>query len=693
MHDGPMTRMFLLCLIAGLGVPGGKAAGLPLPDLANYDVYGGPRLAGKIVTNGDFEKGTKGWPLPAGYRIDPMGGRDGSQAMFYERTDPVKYPLPAQALSLAPGMRYRFSAWIRSENVKNSTEAGATLCIQYGKGGKWLSGRYPLGITGTQGWTRVEATTTVPADAETSTLTLYFRPGATGKAWFDDVRVVREKPRWCAYLIRPARETISPDDGRILLGSFLEGIAHRPADATKGADLLCRIQVVRAGKVRQELGAAVRAGRIAVDVGKLSAGSAQLRLTLLDTRRRWILGNAEIPVTVAPAKRPLPANACEIDSRGRAIVGGRPFLPVGLYHHRFRTRKDLDLIAASPFNCIMPYNSLSMRFQDSKLKGIPGTMEMLDACAEAKLKVIFSIKDVYVGTKYAAVKGLGVEGETAVVTKAIEQFRTHPALLAWYINDELPTTMLDRLTARRREVNRLDPFHPTWAVFCSFGEVPAYGSTCDIVGVDPYPIRDRKSRDMKRVRHGMEMAARAVGTPEGMAVWTVPQIMNWACYDQEAKKDRAVYEAKFRDPSEHEMLSMSLLCAIQGAKGFVYYSFSDLSGVISAIAKPDFTRRWPEVCRVAKTMTGLAPFLLSDHAGPDVAVTAEEGSVLSKAYKDAEGRIRVLVAGVGPGQSQALLTVGTQTPLRSVYGACSRQRDGRYRFRGTDLCSDILTSD
>ncbi|MBT7304609.1 MAG: hypothetical protein HN849_34080, partial [Victivallales bacterium] len=498
---------------------------------------------------------------------------------------------------------------------------------------------------------------------------------------------------WCAYLIRPARETISPDDGRILLGSFLEGIAHRPADATKGADLLCRIQVVCAGKVRQEIGAAVRAGRIAADVGKLPAGSAQLRLTLLDTRRRWILGNAEIPVTVAPAKRPLPANACEIDSRGRAIVGGRPFLPVGLYHHRFRTRKDLDLIAASPFNCIMPYNSLSMRFQDSKLKGIPGTMEMLDACAEAKLKVIFSIKDVYVGTKYAAVKGLGVEGETAVVTKAIEQFRTHPALLAWYINDELPTTMLDRLTARRREVNRLDPFHPTWAVFCSFGEVPAYGSTCDIVGVDPYPIRDRKSRDMKRVRHGMEMAARAVGTPEGMAVWTVPQIMNWACYDQEAKKDRAVYEAKFRDPSEHEMLSMSLLCAIQGAKGFVYYSFSDLSGVISAIAKPDFTRRWPEVCRVAKTMTGLAPFLLSDQAGPDVAVTAEAGSVLSKVYTDAEGRIRVLVAGVGPGQSQALLTVGTQTPLRSVYGACTRQPDGRYRFRGTDICSDILTSD
>ncbi|MBT3292243.1 MAG: hypothetical protein HN380_33265 [Victivallales bacterium] len=96
---------------------------------------------------------------------------------------------------------------------------------------------------------------------------------------------------------------------------------------------------------------------------------------------------------------------------------------------------------------------------------------------------------------------------------------------------------------------------------------------------------------------------------------------------------------------------------------------------------------------MAKTMTDLAPFLLSDKDGPDVTVTAEEGSVLSKAYTDEKGRIRVLVTGIGPGPSQASLTVSTEAPLRSVYGACTRNQDGRYRFRGTDICSDILTSD
>ncbi|MBT3375260.1 MAG: hypothetical protein HN742_32720 [Lentisphaerae bacterium] len=688
-----MPSVLLVSLIVGLGESEGQHAGPVLPDLSGYRVHGAPQRPGPIVTNGEFENGVEGWKLAEGYRVDPTAGRGGTGAMFYERTNPAEYPLPSQSLHLEPGGRYRFSALIRTENVSKGTHGGATLCIQYTKGGKWLSGRYPAGISGTKDWTRVEAVTTVPADAESSSLTLYFRPKATGKAWFDDVTVIREKPRWSVYLIQPGRETIPPDNGHVLLGSCLEGVVCRPPDAVKETDLLCRIEVARTGTPQHQTMAKVCDGRIVADLGKLPEGAAHLRLTLLDTRHRWFLGNASIPVTVARPKRPTPANACEIDKRGRAIVNGRPFLPVGLYHHAFRTREDFDLIAASPFNCIMPYNSLYMRFPDSKLRGVSGITQVLDACSDANLKVIFSIKDVYEGTKYAAIRGLGVEGETAVVSKAVNSFRTHPALLAWYINDELPTSMLDRLTARRREVNRLDPFHPTWAVFCSFDEVPMYGPTCDVVGVDPYPIRDSKSRDMERVRHGMNMAERAVGTPEGMAVWAVPQIMNWACYDQQARKDRAYYEAKFRDPSEHEMLSMSLLCAIQGAKGFIYYSFSDLSGHISATAKPDFSRRWPEVCRMAKTMTDLAPFLLSDKDGPDVTVTAEEGSVLSKAYTDEKGRIRVLVTGIGPGPSQASLTVSTEAPLRSVYGACTRNQDGRYRFRGTDICSDILTSD
>jgi len=155
---------------------------------------------------------------------------------------------------------------------------------------------------------------------------------------------------------------------------------------------------------------------------------------------------------------------------------------------------------------------------------------------------------------------------------------------------------------------------------------------------------------------------------------------------------RPHFLANFRDPTEHEMISMSLLCALMGAKGFVYYSYSDLSGHISPTAKPDFERRWPEVCRMAGVMQSLAPFILAEQSGPHVAVTVEAGTVLAKGFTDSGGRVRVLVTGIGPGESRALLTVTPKTPLRSQFGNCTALGAHQYRFRGTDICSDILAS-
>lgn len=670
-----------------------SAAVSPPADLSSFTRGGLPPVATAVKGPG-FEGDAEDWPLLKGYGMAPGDGRRGTAALAYERTDPSEYPLLGQAIALTPGGRYRIGVWIRTEQVTKGDFGGATLCMEYSKGGKWLTGTYPPGLTGTNDWTHVEATTSVPRDADVCRLVLYMRKGALGRAWFDDVSVEPVAPRWTAYLIRPGRETIPTDDGRVLIGSSLEGVFCQPPDAIADDDLLCRVEAIRDGTPLATVFSPLREGRIASDIGALPAGPASLRLTLLDTRHRWILGEQSIPVTVeATDAGKTPANACVIDGRGRAVVNGQPFLPVGLYHHAFRTRRDLDLIAASPFNCIMPYNSLFMRFNDSEKRGVAGIREVLDACHERGLKVVFSIKDVYAGTRYSAAKALGVEGEAAVVEKAVASFRQHPALLAWYINDELPTSMLDRLTARRREVNRLDPDHPTWAVFCHFGELPTYGPTCDVFGVDPYPIRNAESRDMRLVAHSMDMAARAVGTPRGMAVWAVPQIMNWGCYDAAAKKDRDAYVANFRDPTQHEMIAMSLQCAIQGAKGFIYYSYSDLSGVISAIAKPDFDRRWPEVCRVAAEMTALEPFLLGPPADLDVAVTVEAGEVSAKAFRDARGRVRILVASLGPGEGTAVLTIDGGRTLTSRFGTSTSLGGGRYRFRGTDIAADILGSE
>ena len=195
---------------------------------------------------------------------------------------------------------------------------------------------------------------------------------------------------------------------------------------------------------------------------------------------------------------------------------------------------------------------------------------------------------------------------------------------------------------------------------------------------------------MEIVQHAMEMTQRAVGTPEGVAVWAVPQIFNWGCYDKRAKNDRKLYLSTYRDPTEKEMVAMSLLYAIMGAKGFVYYSYSTIEGVSAKAALPDYDRRWPEVCRVGALMVSLAPFLLADSAGPAVTVNVESGKIMAKAFKDDKGNVRVLVAGIGPGASKATLTVSSSVPLKSKFGKCVSLGNSQYRFQGADICSDIL---
>lgn len=692
-----MKNVGIVFLVTVWGACSAMAGQLPsAQDLASY--RNAPPTAEKtadVVTNPDFEKGAAGWSLPQGYRHDPTGGRNGSGALFYERTDPTQYhPLPGMALKLQPGARYRFSAWIRTENIESPSGGGATIGVEFYKGAKWLAGHLPQGIVGTADWTRVEVVGIAPADAERAALRLYMRPKVTGKAWFDDVAVEVMSPRWVLYMIRPARETVPATDGRILLGSTLEGAFCPPTGWVLEDDLVCRLQAVVAGQVARDVFAAVDKGRIAADIGALPAGPATLRVTLLDTRNKWVLAEQSLPFTVAAQPSPpLPANACVIDARGRAIVGGKPFLPVGLYHHNLTTREDLDRIATGPFNCIMPYNSMFMCLKDTQKPGVEATRDVMDACAAKGLKVIFSIKDVYAGIPWPKLKALGVEGEAAVVEKAVASFRDHPALLAWYINDELPTSMLDRLTARRREVNRLDPYHPTWAVVMDWLGVPVYGPTCDVLGVDPYPIRTTASRNMALVQRAMEMCQRTVGTPDGMAVWAVPQLHNWGNYDAKATKDRAYYEANFRYPTESEMTAMSLLQAIMGAKGFIYYSYSDIAGEKFAVAKPDFERRWADICRTGATIRKLEPFLLADTDGPAVTVDVEAGNVMAKGFSDAQGRVCVLVAGIGPDASGAVLTVSSSKPLRSVLGKSSALGESRYRFAGTDICADILMSE
>jgi hypothetical protein len=67
--------------------------------------------------------------------------------------------------------------------------------------------------------------------------------------------------------------------------------------------------------------------------------------------------------------------------------------------------------------------------------GSPDRQQM-DLAHKPGLKVIYSIKDWYAGSQWCPPSIRTIGDEEPQVRARVREFRNHPALLAWYLNDE-----------------------------------------------------------------------------------------------------------------------------------------------------------------------------------------------------------------------------------------------------------------
>ncbi|MFN6017317.1 MAG: hypothetical protein ACK49N_07045 [Verrucomicrobiota bacterium] len=703
LHTRIMGRM--ACLLALISIFAAcekkteeSIGGKKTDDLAGYRKVEAPQIPLPEVINPTFADGSKGWNLRKGFRAAPGDGINQTGALFYERTDPADYHFATQSVKLLPGAAYRVRAMVKTDGVQGADLKGASVFVQFNnKAGKFLGGSYPSGAFGTSDWKEVGEKFTVPADADRMEIALYMRKGNTGKAWFTDVVLEPVSLPPSVLLLKPIQERFLTNDGKFEVnwnfGNFSGTTQEYAAKA-----LETRVQVLSGNKeIRVErfpcTGLLTRG-----DLGSLPVGDLTLRLALLDPAAKTILHEGEFPVTcMAPTD--IPANAVRVDAKGRTFVDGKPYLPVGLVMAGVQ-REDIARIGDSPFNCVMPYHSLSLKFRDTTKQGVEATREVLDACNSAGVKVIYSIKDIYEnGTWYGGAIPYpktwnGITGEKEIVTAVVEAFRKSPALLAWYIADENGPDMAPRLIERRRLIHQLDPSRSTYGAFYKVDQLFAMGGTVDVFGIDPYPVRDFNTNDMEFL-HRVTTTAKKVlgGDGRGLPFLHVSQAHLVALYTEEngrrldRAEDREKLLAKYRAPSEEEMRSMTLLTAIQGARSFLFYSYFDL---LKPAVLPDFDRRWAELCRVAALLRELQPFLYSDETAPAVTVKTIQGTVNAAAYKTADGKVKVLVTGTGPGASEAEITVAGSTNLKARYGKTELLGGGTYRFKGTDICSDVL---
>ena len=595
-----------------------------------------------LVENPSFEQAKPGSTLPSGwygpvpvYSIDRDVHRTGSASLKYVNPDAGRYCLASQKVDPRPGRKYRFGVWVKTAEIAGP-ESGATICLEWqDKDGKWLGGAYPQGVKGTADWTRVEGITRVPEDAASFSLLCYVRERMTGTAWFDDVELVQVvDPPMRTILLSPSYRGRLLESGpkHVSLRVRLNLKDYEVAPETLRVDV--RVRAKALDLVVGQAGArpsddADQPIDVVVPIDGPSAGYYDIETRLSDAGGN-VLQTTHHPLSRRPEDFTFKSI---IDEHRRLLIDGEPFFPIGMYWSGIN-EEDVKVYAGSKFNCLMPYGSPSG--------------EQMDLAHRHGLKVIYSIKDWYVGSKYCPQSIGSLEQEEQAVRERVRKFRDHPALLAWYLNDELPQSFMGQLEAHQRWVAEEDLHHPTWVVLYQYRDVAAYLNTFDIIGTDPYPI-GRAPASM-----AAEWTAETFRQVEGARpLWQVPQLHNWANYRKTEEEKKGCHT-----PTFEEVRSMAWQCIAEGATGLVFYSWFDVK------RNPDvtFDRQWDGLKRVAAEIDSMAPILLSTESVPRVVVrygepAADEARWLHHLARSAGGKLYIFAVNDGDGAGRVDFTL------------------------------------
>lgn len=604
-------------------------------------------IAENLLQNGGFEQEISRW-TPSGEASWQAGnwsvvnhrGSNGTRALLKERKSPGEYVLLKQEIPVIPGQAYEFGGSIRPENLSGS---GAGIAIEWedAKTGKHVYGTYLPLVSGNSDFRKVSGLLEVRKEPRPYRyfMTLYVNRESLGAALFDDLYVRPAGGRWNAAVVSPPGGRLSTDDAQFELSSLAD--APKAASPLLAAGLKCRVAISGSdSKTLFDRTLPVERERVSVPSGRLPAGEYSMTLQLLDSSGSRVLAEKAMPLGVDRAAD-VAGRKVAVDRHGRLIVAGKPFLPIGIYKHRLTSRADVDMLVGAGFNTVCIYMGHELK------------PEILDYCAERGLHVIPSIKDAMPpGATHMILRQYdGLSDYREIAEAIIRKYREHPALLAWYIADELDSSYAPLLRARHEQVRKLDPDHPTFSVF--YQHFPEFAGCQTIMGADPYPVTKAESNRMDGVRDemlGVNRVQRSLSSGGG-AIWAVPQYFNFGSIKADAA-DPEVYRKNYRYPTAAELRAMITLEMILGAKGFVGFNY-DFMHYRQKVDPDQFRNFWPGVEEAVRFQHEMAPFLLSTEPAPSVTVEKIEGEVHAAAFRHPDGRIALLAAAVGPGKSEA----------------------------------------
>lgn len=547
----------------------------------------GAGAAETLFPNGDFEKGMSDWKIPQDgtWQVAEGAGIGGSRALVVEIPEgqPFRYVL-SDDFPIEAGTVYSFEVRVKNENF---------VC-KYGKYGpsfswKDASGR-ELGScggiaqadneVGNDGWYRFSGTTApLPREAVTGRFVIWAPANnCSGRMRFDDFRIRQtdSRPGVMAVHTSVYRDTAASGKVRIAAEYFANPVRFDDAKLKGAFELKGPLRTVRIAPSRMGGGTA----EAEFDAGALPVGDYGLSFGLDDGDGKR-LGSKSIPFHRV-AK--LPKRKVAFDAAGRTLVDGKPFFPLGMYWMDV-TEKNLQTYTNGPFNCIMSYRA--------------STREQLDLAWKYGIRVIYTSQGFYEAYASKPEK----EAEYVALRMA---YRDHPALLAWYVCDELKTSLIPQLIKRNLAFRAADPDHPTWQVLNYPDKSREFMDGADVLGCDPYPIGGRHDGTSAPISIASGSPAKLSAGAYGMRpMWNVPQMFNWAWYRKEHANSPGV-----RMPTRAEMANMAWQSVAAGSNGLIFYSFFDVM-----TKEPDEAKReayWQDMLSVVREVKRWETVLLSD---------------------------------------------------------------------------------
>lgn len=288
-----------------------------------------------------------------------------------------------------------------------------------------------------------------------------------------------------------------------------------------------------------------------------------------------------------------------IDENNSFIADGKPFFPLGVYNSWYLnwSEKYLPEIADSPFNCILDYSA--------NHKSKKEIFSYLDELQQKGLKEIYNINDLYPSARDFKDSGWeGIHGNNQIASAVINAYKNHPAILAWYLNDELPASLVPEMTDYYQRVSKEDPSRPCIIVLCNMPEVKYFPQTTDVMGVDPYPIPDTS---VTKVSDWVDTAQLAVNGHKPV----IAVLQDFAWYQHNSTNpDRShipsAEELKTgRAPTYEEQRCMTYLALTHGVKGILYWCYYDMRQL------PQYQEMWSGLKKIGTEVKFLSPMLLS----------------------------------------------------------------------------------